>query len=445
VPIEQGSYATLSGTSMSSPHVTGAVALLLQAHPGLKSQNVRGVLMNYAVPAASGFGPGIIESVHHQGAGLLDIPAAVLGTTHVSPEKLSLGESESGPAHATLTIENDGATDLVYDLSNQPALATGPNTFAVSYLPAVANVQFAPASVLVPAHGSATVGVTISPDPLEPVQTIYGGYVVVTPGTGREVRVPYAGFCGDYQSLDALTIGGIFDLPWLAQKVGRIYNRRPDGATYTMVGDDIPYFIYHLDHQASLFRLEVFDAVTGRAWHRAYQRKNVPRSALAANATVQGWNGVTTFGKQTLTVPDGSYVVRMSALRALGDESNPAHWDVWTSPVITLARGTAQGIASVGTAVGDATLAMAIPSPNPSSGTVSFQFRTPKSGAVTLDVFDVSGRRLRRWHWEALPPGDHQIRWDGADERGAAAPAGALLCRLTTSGGTLTRTAVRLR
>src|SRR5205085_12535269 len=45
-------YAILSGTSMSSPHVAGAVALLLQARPDLTPQQVRTALQNSASPRA---------------------------------------------------------------------------------------------------------------------------------------------------------------------------------------------------------------------------------------------------------------------------------------------------------------------------------------------------------------------------------------------------------
>ena len=38
------------------------------------------------------------------------------------------------------------------------------------------------------------------------------------------------------------------------------------------------------------------------------------------------------------TVPDGMYVMRLSVLKALGDDSDPAHWETWTSPVITIDR-----------------------------------------------------------------------------------------------------------
>ena len=50
-PLEQGGYATISGTSMASPHVAGAVALLLQAKPNTNAQSVRDILQNSADPA----------------------------------------------------------------------------------------------------------------------------------------------------------------------------------------------------------------------------------------------------------------------------------------------------------------------------------------------------------------------------------------------------------
>jgi subtilisin family serine protease len=49
-PLEKGGYTGMSGTSMASPHVVGAVALLLEAKPRTPSQAVREILQNSAVP-----------------------------------------------------------------------------------------------------------------------------------------------------------------------------------------------------------------------------------------------------------------------------------------------------------------------------------------------------------------------------------------------------------
>ena len=55
------------------------------------------------------------------------------------------------------------------------------------------------------------------------------------------------------------------------------------------------------------------------------------------------WDGVTFRGNvgnpvQVKDVPNGQYVVKVSVLKALGDANNPAHWETWTSPAITIVR-----------------------------------------------------------------------------------------------------------
>ncbi len=50
-----GGYNTISGTSMATPHVSGAAALYVQAHPGATPQNVKNGLLSAAEPANVNF------------------------------------------------------------------------------------------------------------------------------------------------------------------------------------------------------------------------------------------------------------------------------------------------------------------------------------------------------------------------------------------------------
>ena len=351
-PLEQGGYATLSGTSMSSPHVAGGVALVLDARPNIPSNAMRERLQNSADPKNWWGNPGLgfLDNVHRQGAGMLDIMGTVQATTVIEPSQLSLGESEFGPVTRTLTISNEGSSPVTYDLSHVPALATGPNTqTGASYnitgtFIAPATVTFSASSVTVSPGGSALVDVTFTAEPTLPDRSIYGGYIVLTPqGGGAVYRVPFAGFKGDYQSTQVLTPTAN-GFPWLAQLVGSSYfNRNATGATYTMVGSDIPYFLMHLDHLSRRIRLEAFDAKTGKAWHRVSDDEYVTRNSAPGSYFAFTWNGTTFTGKgknanQWYQVPNGRYIVKVSVLKALGDENNPAHWETWTSAVITIAR-----------------------------------------------------------------------------------------------------------
>jgi minor extracellular serine protease Vpr len=340
-PLEKGGYTTMGGTSMSSPHVTGAVALLLQAKPKTPAQAVRSILQNYADPKAWWGNPGLgyLDQVHRQGAGMLQIDKAILGTAKVEPGKLSLGESEMGPATRTLTIENKGATAVTYDLTHTPALSTGPNEFTVGATTGFAAVSFSAPSVTVPAGGTASVTVTITANPGLAERSIYGGYIVFAPqGGGQNLRVPYAGLKGDYQSLPILT-PTTYGFPWLASVSGASYSKLAEGATFTMQNGDIPYLALHLDHQVRRLRVEVKDAVTGQSWHRAFADEEY----VGKNGTPTGFfgfafDGTTVNGNKTTVVPNGQYLLVLSVLKPLGDESNPAHWETWTSPSFTIAR-----------------------------------------------------------------------------------------------------------
>jgi subtilisin family serine protease len=337
-PLELGGHASLSGTSMASPHVAGAAALLLQAHPKTKATDVGAIFQNSADPTVWFGNPslGLLDNVHRQGAGLIDIDDAILATTSIAPGSLALGESQAGPVTRTLTLTNDGGTPVTYNVSNSPALATGPNTFTVSFFSAPSTFTSSAPSVTVPAHGNASVDVTIAPNMGLADKSLFGGYVTFTPTfPGQPLRVPYAGFKGDYQSIQVLAPTAN-NFPWLAKFNGTTYTNQPAGASYTLVGNDLPNILAHFDHESRRVRMDVTDAVTGREWHRAYELNYFGRNSSATGFFAFPWDGMTTVpGNKVFTVPNGQYIITLTVFKALGSDTDT---ETWTSPVITLAR-----------------------------------------------------------------------------------------------------------
>jgi len=340
-PLEDGGYATLSGTSMSSPHVAGGAALVLEALPKVKAKQMKAVLQNSAVPTVWSLNAstGLLDNVHRQGAGMLNLPNSILGKVNVTPSELSLGEAEAGPSTQTLTFSNRSKKPVTYVLSHEAALATGPSTFSLLFYSAPADVSM-PATVTVPAKGTASVEVTIT-SPGLPDGSLYGGYIIATPEGDDDgaaaVRVPYAGMDGDYQSIQVLTGGGN-DFPWLSQLDGGSYYNRPDGGTYTLADGDLPYFLIHLDHQSTMMRLTAIDALTGKSIGTISKDTYLPRNSTATGFYAWEWNGDVVKKGFDFAAPNGDYYVKIELLKALGDKNNPDHWETWTSPKVTLAR-----------------------------------------------------------------------------------------------------------
>ncbi len=336
-PLELGGYGVLSGTSMSSPHVAGAAALLIQSRPAIAASSVRDLLQSTAVPRLSPDDPGglVLDAVHRQGAGMVRVDLAIQATVTVSPARLALGESEAGPFTAQLTFRNAGAAAVTYALVHEPAASASGSSFEPTVnVVGASSVQLgAPGLVVVPGSGKAAVLVTITADPALPPGSLYGGYLRFVPqGGGNVLRVPYAGITGDYQAIPVLT-DGTKGYPWLAKSDGV---NQPAGATFTLQNGDVPSVVLHLDHAARRLRFDIVDAPKQKPWGTALDLSYLAQAASPTGAFSLSWSGYTVFNKQSLLVPNGGYRIKVRVLKALGDEQNPAHWETWLSPIITL-------------------------------------------------------------------------------------------------------------
>jgi minor extracellular serine protease Vpr len=360
-PLEQGAYATISGTSMSSPHVAGTAALLLQAKPHTPSQAVRSILQNTAVPANWSGNPGLgfLDIPYRQGAGMVRIDKAIDASVTLTPGKLSLGESAAGPATRTLTLSNAGASSVTYDLSNRQAVTTAGSTFTPSFFVGANNVSYTQSglpitSLTVPGGGTTSFEVTISPGTGSPDQGLYGGYLSLTPqGGGQALGVPYAGFIGNYQSLPVLTAAGN-GLPKLARQTGftsagdftptysfpsgtPVYTMQPStsfGRTFT----DVPLVATHLDLQAQELKAEAFRVSDGKRMGVAFDLQRLPRNATSTGFFAFGWDGKVKKGNSDVDVADGDYYLQLTLVKALGDPANPGDVETRTTGNFTIDR-----------------------------------------------------------------------------------------------------------
>jgi hypothetical protein len=83
---------------------------------------------------------------------------------------------------------------------------------------------------------------------------------------------------------------------------------------------------------------------------------------------------------------------------------------------------------------------LAIARPNPAATTTRIGFTLARSGHVTLAVYDLAGREVRRLVDAPHPPGEHQVRFDTG-----ALPNGLYLYRLRAGATEVTRKLVVTR
>jgi plastocyanin len=90
-------------------------------------------------------------------------------------------------------------------------------------------------------------------------------------------------------------------------------------------------------------------------------------------------------------------------------------------------------------------LAMMQNQPNPFSNKTLVAFQLPKTGPVSLEVYDLLGNRVTSLVQGTLQAGAHEVNWDGRNTQGVRAAPGVYFYRLAAEGKSLTHTLILVR
>lgn len=165
-------YTSANGTSMATPHVAGAAAILAQRHPDWSGQRIKDALTAHSRTAT---GP----TVYQQGNGRVDIPAAL------DPELEIFGTADFG------LIEWQ---ESVYEKETRKVTLTNPTSADTTVALRAETGSTMPAGVLtvtsepvtVPADGSTEVTVVLDPNVVPIGQ--YSGHLTATTASGASAH-----------------------------------------------------------------------------------------------------------------------------------------------------------------------------------------------------------------------------------------------------------------
>ncbi len=374
-----GSHTFLQGTSMSAPHVAGAIALLLDKDPTLTPRLVKGLLRSTArSDAFTGVTPNATF-----GYGKLDVKAAI-DLMDTMPECLArLGDSNGD--------ENVNVLDVVTtvnDILDRHALGDE-------------------------ARACADVDSNLILD----IRDVTGPTSIIL---GTDARVPLA-----LEDPDRT-------VNWREDTTADIYRLTIEDAR--VAGLQMAFFLprgYALDGEPQLEGAAPGAQIACR--NRRGQRHLL---AYAPSGPLCGAGG-----RVTVALP---LAFEWRADEGAGDLAV-------THILVCDARGRELSLSP--TPLDDSReyetraplRTRFLQSANPVRGPAHVRYHLPQSGAVEIDIWDATGRKIRSLlsGWQLA--GDHRVPWDGTDDRGRRMPGGSYFVRLQTEDGELSRKVVIIR
>ncbi|KAI8637781.1 peptidase S8/S53 domain-containing protein [Parasitella parasitica] len=367
LPIPNGGYGLLSGTSMAAPYIAGSFALFLEAHgKNVTSHYLKEHFQNYAKPSTTTQGIHL-DNPARQGAGLIQLLDTINQPMHVSPGSLSFNDTANIKPQI-LKISNPSNQTVAYKVHHRPSLAISPyNTTLQGYAP-LSPPQYAAEKVKADIEFSFT-EVTLKPGESAELKLrvkriggnyrdqpypIYGGYVQFVPVNNsalKSIQVPYVGIRGSLSELP------IFDasFPRFMLTNSTQLFEKDVGKGKSIIGFVIQRSSFASSFVTSMFRLltgtphiitEVLDAnmtKIGVFSEDHYLSRNTMQELDFI--FTQRWNGtvipVTATENENIVgeavaLKPGFYFLKWKALKLMSDASRPESWFTKVSPPILI-------------------------------------------------------------------------------------------------------------
>ena len=372
IPSQGGLYRVTSGTSMSTPLVTSAYALLMQARGTRDAATLRNLLSATAKPNIWYDGTrtyDILAPVPQQGAGLIQAYDAAVATTLLNVSSLALNDTDHFVRQISFTITNLGSQEVTYQLRHVKAATVyassgsfipDPEQFELKNFPpdtasSWATLSFSASSVVVSAGGSATV--TVMPTPpagLDPGRLpIYSGYVAINGSNDEALSLPYVGVAGSMLSAPSLYTANTPTATFLGLW-GIFIDPVPENTTFTIPRPTgppngllpsrelpLPVAMFGRKLGTAYMRLDLIPLEVNGELNTtvvlgvkiAGSAERYPETFLAPGLSEDPFTGMLADGR---VVPEGRYQFMLRALKVFGDREKPEDYAVQTLPPFNL-------------------------------------------------------------------------------------------------------------
>lgn len=254
-------YSYLSGTSMATPNASGSFAVLMQAlaERGVTDKQKRADLAENILISTAAIvteEDGTPLSPRHQGAGLIDLAAALETRTVITNPILELGDELEGVLRLSFTVENLSNENVNFAvdtrvLTDAFAFAEDRAYNTLSPLEVTKYMKISgPKEILVKAGSTQKVQLTITAEKafLETMDEIFvngfylEGFVVLRSESGDEIHATFMGYQGDWEAAPVIEPMDFRDL-MNARAAGNVEEDLIDELMGVNMWFNLPYLI----------------------------------------------------------------------------------------------------------------------------------------------------------------------------------------------------------